>query len=493
MDGQRRLSGSEWTFEHLSYIDGLCADLAAGYGLETYPNEMHVITSEQMLDAYSSIALPVHYAHWSFGKHFVTSAKSYIAGRQNLAYEIVLNSNPCIAYLMEQNSLAMQALVIAHASYGHNSFFKGNYLFRQWTQADAIVDYMLFARGYVADCEEKYGYARVESTLDALHALQYYGVDKYKRPSRLDSRRERIEQARRLDAARETMKQGEYYSLARPEQAERVVSRHFPEQPEENLLYFIEKHAPRLEPWQRELCRIVRKIATYFYPQRQLQLMNEGWATFWHHRLLNDLYDRDRIDDGILLEALHSHTNVIGQGAYGSINPYSLGFAIYTDLKRLCEAPTDEDREYLPGVAGRDWLATLHDAMANYRDESFLLQFLSPKVARDQRLMSITTRDSDDHWLVEATAGPESFDLLRSRLAASYRQEAMFPQISVVGFDREGSRALSLRHDVFEDKRLDPSQATAVLKYIKSLWHYDVRLESVDATGQRHAQFVEAT
>ena len=135
----------------------------------------------------------------------------------------------------------------------------------------------------------------------------------------------------------------------------------FPLNPEENLLYFIEKHAPKLEPWQRELARIVRKIAQYFYPQRQTQVMNEGWATFWHHRLINDMYDAGQIDQGILLECLHSHTNVVRQRDYSALNPYALGFAAWNEIKRVCDKPTAEDREYLPDIAGKDWLETFHD------------------------------------------------------------------------------------------------------------------------------------
>ena len=99
-----------------------------------------------------------------------------------LAYEIVFNSNPCIAYLMEENTLTMQALVIAHASYGHNSFFKNNYLFQTWTDAESIIDYAVFARGFIAECERRHGIDAVENVLDACHALMNHGVDRYKRP-----------------------------------------------------------------------------------------------------------------------------------------------------------------------------------------------------------------------------------------------------------------------------------------------------------------------
>ena len=168
-------TGSNWTFELLERYDAAIATCAGEFGLDTYANQIEVITSEQMLDAYASTGLPIGYAHWSYGKAFIANERAYRTGRQGLAYEIVLNSDPCIAYLMEENSMMMQALVIAHASYGHNSFFKGNYLFRQWTQASAIVDYLVFARNYVAGCEERYGVTAVEEIMDSCHALMEYG------------------------------------------------------------------------------------------------------------------------------------------------------------------------------------------------------------------------------------------------------------------------------------------------------------------------------
>jgi stage V sporulation protein R len=484
-----KLSGSEWNLDILLGIEQTCAQHAKRYGLDTFPNQMEVITSEQMLDAYVSSGLPVNYGHWSFGKHFLIENAKYRSGANALAYEIVINTNPCIAFLMEDNSLAMQALVIPHACFGHNSFSKGNYLFRQWTQPDAILDYMLFARNYVAECEERYGLDRVEQTLDALHALRDQGLDKYKRPSKLDTRKERAGQAKRLADAQEAMRQAEYYSLV-PHAAKAAAPEPvFPASPEENLLYFIEKNAPKLEPWQRELARIVRKIAQYFYPQRQTQVMNEGWATFWHHRLIYDMYDAGELDQGILLECLHSHTNVINQREYSGLNPYALGFAAWNEIKRVCENPTDEDREYLPGIAGKDWLETFHDTMQNYRDESFLLQFLTPKLVRDFRMMNIQTREGLDHWTVNDTAGSEGFKSIRSNLSANYRLESVLPEISVVRYARDADRKLVLHHQSYNGRMLAKSDAEQTLKHLRSLWGFDVSLETVDEGGRTVAMY----
>ena len=181
---------SEWTFELIDRYDQEIGRVARNYGLDTYPNQIEIISAEQMMDAYSSIGMPVGYNHWTYGKKFLEYEHSYRRGHMGLAYEIVINSDPCIVYLMEENTMTMQALVIAHAAYGHNSFFKGNYLFQTWTSADAIIDYLLFAKNYIAQCEQRYGIEEVELMLDSCHALMNYGVDRYKRPSKLSAEKE---------------------------------------------------------------------------------------------------------------------------------------------------------------------------------------------------------------------------------------------------------------------------------------------------------------
>ena len=163
--------GPDWTFSLLTEYETEIDRIAKDFKLDTYPNQIEVITAEQMMDAYASIGMPLNYTHWSFGKKFIQTEQQYRRGQMGLAYEIVINSDPCIAYLMEENTITMQALVMAHACYGHNSFFKGNYLFQTWTDASSIIDYLVFAKKYIAKCEQKYGISEVESTLDACHDL----------------------------------------------------------------------------------------------------------------------------------------------------------------------------------------------------------------------------------------------------------------------------------------------------------------------------------
>ena len=191
-------SPSDWTFDLIAEYHAEIARTADAYGLDTYANQLEIISAEQMMDAYASVGMPVFYRHWSYGKQFIATEKNYRRGHMGLAYEIVINSDPCISYLMEENSMPMQALVIAHAAYGHNSFFKGNYLFRMWTDASAIIDYLVYARAYVAECEERHGVEAVEDLLDSCHVLMNYGVDRYRRPQKRTLADEADRRAERL-------------------------------------------------------------------------------------------------------------------------------------------------------------------------------------------------------------------------------------------------------------------------------------------------------
>jgi spore cortex formation protein SpoVR/YcgB (stage V sporulation) len=391
---------------------------------------------------------------------------------------------------MEENTLTMQALVIAHAAYGHNSFFRGNHLFRQWTSANAIIDYLVFARDFIAECEERHGLDTVERMLDACHALMNLGVDRYRRSPRLSLVKERLRQKER-----ETYLQTQVNELWRtlpslPGRALPEEEARFPLEPEENLLYFIEKNAPLLEPWQRELVRIVRKVAQYFHPQRQTQLMNEGWATFWHYTLLNTLYDEGRLSDGFMFEFLHSHTSVIHQPPYNSrgysgVNPYALGFAMWRDLRRICETPTEEDRRWFPDLAGSDWRETLQFAMREFKDESFVAQFLSPRLMRHFRMFAIIDDEHAPKLWVGAIHDESGYRVLRELLADQYNLGSREPNIQVWNVDLRGDRALTLRYFNPQGHPLQ-EDCTDVLQHLAYLWGFSVRLEEVDAKGDPH-------
>lgn len=239
-------------------------------GIDLYPNSIEIISSEQMLDAYSSIGLPIHYNHWSFGKDFLKNSRSYQKGRSGLAYEIVINTNPCISYLMEENDMLMQTMVMAHAAIGHNAVFKNNECFKQWTNPGSIIDYMIFARDYIRQCEDRYGEEEVEDVIDAAHALAPHGVDKFKRKHRPTLTEEaRIKKL--LDDEENKHKELDII-MQRTSYKDVNLKDHDEEddiEEEENLLYFIMKNSPSLPQWKREIIRIVYKVNQYFYPQGQ--------------------------------------------------------------------------------------------------------------------------------------------------------------------------------------------------------------------------------
>lgn len=486
--------GAEWSFEAVDKTFLAIQEIALGeMGLDVYPTQIEVITSEQMLDAYSSIGMPLMYNHWSFGKSFLRDQSMYQKGFSGLAYEIVINSNPCICYIMEENSMTMQTLVMAHAAFGHNHFFKNNHLFQQWTDANAILDYLQFAKNYIARCEERYGLKEVEKILDSAHSLRDQGVDKYTRRIKLN-----VNALHQRELERAEYERSQYNELWRTlpdpkskddqevDEMEQALNQKLG-LPESNLLYFLEKHSPVLKNWQRELLRIVRSLAQYFYPQRQTKMMNEGCACFVHYHIMNRLYEKGRISEGAMLEFIDFHTRVVAQPGFDSpyfsgINPYALGFAMMKDVERICENPTDEDRTWFPDIAGNNKaIETLKKAWRDFRDESFILQYLSPRLMREMRLFDLKDDMSKPYFKVDAIHNESGYKKIRSSLAAQYSVANLDLDIQVSNVDLHGNRSMVLTHNMVNGILLEEKQARMVLRHIHRLWGYDVILNSVDS------------
>lgn len=496
--------GPNWDFELVDRVYGAIDKIAIGeMGLDPYPSQIEVITSEQMLDAYASTGMPLFYHHWSFGKHYAYNESMYRRGYQGLAYEIVINSNPCVCYIMEENSATMQTLVIAHAAFGHSHFFKNNYVFKQWTDADGIIDYLAFAKSYLSRCEDRYGVHEVEKVIDAAHALQSQGVHRYQRTRRIDLRSEQERERQRREHGESlfndlwrTVPDSEK-SIDTKRQAAYDKQRAILGLPEENILYFLEKTAPRLAPWQREVLRIVRLISQYFYPQRQTKMMNEGCATYSHHRIMTRLHEKGQINDGAFLEFLHSHSGVVMQPDYNDqrfsgINPYALGFAMMEDIERICNDPNPEDYEWFPQIAGRgNHYDVLKEVWADYRDESFILQYLSPHLIRSMGLFQIVDDEDEKDIRVAAIHDERGYLKVRRALSRQYDVSRMDPDIQVVDVDLAGDRRLHLRHQIVNGVRLEEEDALRVLRHLANLWGYPVVLEEVDGDSIVDAMEVE--
>jgi stage V sporulation protein R len=479
---------NNWNYETLMAADEITGKIGAeDYKLKIYPNQIEIVTSEQMLDAYSLIGLPTSYPHWKFGKDFAINQGNYSKGRMGLSYEMVINSNPCISYNMENNTTCMMVLVIAHACQGHNAFFANNYFFREWTSAESIVDYMVFARNYILKCEEEYGHEEVESVLDACHALMNHGIDKYKKPQKL-SAIEEIDRLKRLSEIRRENFNELWKTLPRDEAVAENEFGKFPEEPEENILYFLEKNAPTLAGWKREIIRIIRKISQYFYPQGLTKVMNEGFATFMHYHIINKMFDKGYLDDGFMLEFMHSHSSVLFQPGYNSpyfsgINPYTLGFNIFMDIKRICQKPTSEDKNWFPELVGKDWLEQVHYAMENFRDDGFLLQYLSPKVIRDMKLFTISDFEKEKEYIISSIHNERGYQKIREMLSEQYSRTHHVPDLQIENIDVNRSNRMTLTHNIFNGRRLEVEEAQKTVDHLHYLWEYPVTLNSKNKMG----------
>ncbi len=471
----------------LGVVEKVCGIIAKEkYGLETYENTIEVISAEQMLDAYTSVGLPVNYEHWSFAKKRMQHENEYKRTR-NLAFEIVINSDPAIAYCMESNSPMMQILVIAHASFGHNNFFRDNYMFKEYTNASDIIPLSRDLRDFIYECESRFGYQEVEQLLDSCHALQTHSVS-----------------ANHFFKAKSTKYESDtdiFSGVNLKDQFNRKADK--PEQPidcgmEQNLLGYIADNAPHLPEWKRKIMRMMCEVATYFHPQRQTQVMNEGWASFWHHQIVHDLEELKLIDHGMMIEFMDSHGGVVRQPGindtvtvagpdgqpkevpiYNGINPYALGFAMFHDIKRICENPTEEDKTFFPYLAGQDWLEAMKHARDHFKDESFIQQYLSPKLMRDFRFFAMED-DSDSRFIeILGIHDKQGFYKVRETLSAQYRLDELMPVMGVAEYYDKTDRRLVIQHQQHDKKPLEQKHISEITKHIHRLWEHPVIIQTV--------------
>jgi spore cortex formation protein SpoVR/YcgB (stage V sporulation) len=257
---------------------------------------------------------------------------------------------------------------------------------------------------------------------------------------------------------------------------------------EENLLYFIMKKSPNLERWKREILRIVYKVNQYFYPQGQTKNLNEGMASFVHYYTMTRLEEKGMLSPDAYLNFLDHHSGVIFQPTYdkryySGFNPYALGFAILRDIKRICTEPTEEDKEWFPQLIGVRWQDAIKEAVFEHRDDSFVAQYLSPKVIRDQRLFTVSLDYSTDEQAASVSAVVSEihddigYKNIRSALARSMERINFVPQIQVVSADLEGDRTLKLKYVPYKGRQLALEDAETVTNYIDYLWGYAVQLE----------------
>jgi len=467
---------ADWTESSLQEIWQVIKDIAINeFKLDFYDPYFEVVTFEEMLQIYST-SFPVMYNHWSFGKNYEDLYRQYKNNRTSIAYEVIFNTSPALCYLLENNSSVMQALVMAHAAVGHSAFFKMNAFLRENTNAKTIIPFMKNMRTFVQDCEVKYGADRVEKILDACISLSAYSIDRAEKPVYTNKQKE-AKRIKRLDAKEQDfdiLVEGMKDPDTKIEKKERVN--------EENLLKFVAKYSPGLKPWERDLINMFCKVEQYFYPQRLTKTMNEGFASFWHYELMTRLSELGYLKGGDFMEFLHSHTGVLCQHGmehkyYRGLNPYKMGYELYAEIKRICLNPTEEDKKYFPQLIGKNWIDEVNYAAINFRDASFIQQYLSPKIVRDFKLLKFNSDSRNDYVEVTATHDTEDFKEIRAGLEAHYDYYSRLPYITIEGASLKGNRTLYINVIEKRPKEVDEESLYYSLCLLKKLWPYPLNIK----------------
>lgn len=462
------------TESELRYWDDKITDLVRKYRLDCYPQEFDVCDHNEMLSYMAYGGVPSRYAHWSFGKSFEKQKTLYDYGVAGLPYEMVINSDPCLAYLMRDNSLLLQILTIAHV-YGHNDFFKNNFTFTSAFDAKYAME-MFKSHGHrVAKYMEdpSINIENVENTLDHAHALMFQCSRNLaiKKLSPDEQRLRKWEQAQPPEDPYRNIHPAPTYVAPN-------LSK-IPLEPDEDILGFIASYNPYLPEWQRDLLRIVERESKYFLPQIETKIMNEGWASYWHYKLLNEL----RVEPGLHLEFLVRHNQVL-RPTPGGLNPYHLGFLLWRDIERRWNCG-DTGREYTddsPKVdpATMDENDTpgrkkIFEVRETDRDSSFLRRFLTVDLMRELELFQHERRGKER--IITKVSDDENWHEVKETLIRSVGMNSI-PVIKVEDGDFGSKRTLYLKH--YHDGRdLQLDYAERSLRHIQALWQREVVLESM--------------
>jgi len=455
---------ANWSIKDLEYWDAAIRERVQAFGLDCYPQEFEVCDHGQMLAFMAYHGMPAHYPHWSYGKTYEKTKTMYDHGVTGLPYEMVINSNPCLGYLMQDNSLCLQILTIAHV-YGHNDFFKNNYNFAVATRAEDIIGTFKSRADRVRDYIEdpSIGEERVESLLDAAHALSLNcrrnpGIRKL---SREEQRQRRIEAAE--------PREDPFADLHRRQEYKEPDLRRVPLEPEDDILLFIRDHNPHLAAWEQDLLTIVHEEAQYFLPQIETKIMNEGWASYWHHKIMNSL----DLPQDIYLEFLVRHNQVICPHP-GGINPYHVGYKVWHEIERRFDDPTAEELEAYgrPTKSGRE---KIFEVRETDRDVSFLRRFLTEDLMRELDLFEFEPRG--ENLVVTKVSDEDHWRHVKETFLKTVGINAQ-PVIRIHDADYGNNRALYLKHD-HDGRDLHIGYAEKTLGHLYRLWGRRVLLETL--------------
>lgn len=440
----------EYSIRDLERWNVIIEEKVKELGLDYYPQEFEIVGFNEMLGYEAYVGMPSKYPHWSYGKSYEKNKMLYSLNMTGLPYEMVINSNPCLAYLMNENTLLLQILTMAHV-YGHNDFFKNNRLFREGTRAHYTLEmFKLDAeiiRGYIND--PNIGYQRVEKILDAAHALRYQisRVAGVKELSQEEIKKSLINEYNRKIESRDILDGNDEITV--PDLSK------MPLEPYDDVIGFIIRYGD-LEEWEKNILKIVKRETEYFLPQIETKIMNEGWASYWHYTTLKSL----NLPSDLHLEFLKRHNDVVAP-ILGGLNPYYIGFKVFEDL----------DKKY-----GRE---KMFEVRYMERDNSFLRKYLTQELCEELGLFQYAKKSFE--FVVEEVSDDEGWKKIRDTIASTCGLGAI-PYIRIIDLNRKDG-TLTLEH-VFDGRELELLYAKETIKYLFDLWGQKVVLKTKTKEGR---------
>ena len=430
---------SDWDFKFLEDWDNRINDLAQEKGLDWYPIVYEVCDYYSMIGHMSYHGMPSHYGHWSFGKSFERTHQMYDMGQQGLPYELIINANPSIAYLMRENPAYLQLLIMCHCV-GHSDFFKNNRMFKHTDADNILVRFKSAAKRINKYMEDpSIGIDKVERILDAAHAVKYQVQRTPERRRR--SHKEMLEFYKDIVSSD---KEGKYDDF----DLEKI-----PLRPDYNLLAFICEHSRNLEEWERDVISIVEKESHYFVPQAYTKIMNEGWAVFFHEKIMNDL----NLPPDLQIPFIKLHNQVV-RPHVGRVNPYHLGYKLFKKI------------EEESGIQACFVAREVHD------DVSFVRKHLDEKMCRELNLFSYSFKKSRRANTIDEISDEEGWASVRDNLLKTVGLNSI-PVVRVESVDKK-THTLHLQHE-HDGRDLEIPYANKVLGYIADLWGDEVKMFSI--------------
>lgn len=426
--------------------------VASAFQLDPYPMRYEICPAD-IIYTFGAYGMPTRFSHWSFGKSFHRMKLQYDLGLSKI-YELVINANPCYAFLLEGNSLIQNKLIVAHVL-AHSDFFKNNVQFAKTNRN--MVESMSATADRILQYEYEYGAAEVERFIDAVLAIQehidpsHYGARPI-RDNTLDHG-PAAQSKRQQSATGPASAYDDLWSLDDrnnvKDAAQKTPSKakKFPEHPEKDLVWFIEEHSPILADWQRDIMSMLHEEMLYFWPQIQTKIMNEGWASYWHARILRemDLTPEETIEFASL------NASVV-QPSQHSLNPYYLGLKIFEDIEKR---------------HGRDKIFEVREFDS---DTSFLRNYLTKELVEELDLYIFQKQGTT--WKITDKA----WENVRDQMVAA-KTNGGFPYLVVEDANFQNHGELYIRHQ-FDDMELDLKYLERTLPYVQQLWGNCVHLET---------------